>query len=134
MMIEHCAICGLAMWAVNTDDEQICIECAMDLQIDMASRNTYECFMCKKAGFPDTRVYLDGKTEDGKTVYKNEDMSPHQHKQGNGQQQRGSTTIITQATQNDIIIKKLDEIIVLLGEVKNNATSTNQKLTSEGHV
>ena len=73
--------------------------------------------MCKKAGFPDTRVYLDGKTEDGKTVYKNEDMSPHQHKQGNGQQQKGSTTIITQATQNDIIIKKLDEIISLLGEI-----------------
>lgn len=47
----------------------------------MASKQTYECFQCKKNGFPDVRVYLDGKTEDGKTIYKNEDMTPHQHKQ-----------------------------------------------------
>jgi hypothetical protein len=47
----------------------------------MASKQTYECFVCKKNGFPETRVYLDGKTETGQTIYKNEDMSPHIHKQ-----------------------------------------------------
>jgi hypothetical protein len=47
----------------------------------MASRNTYPCYICIKNGFADVRVYLDGKTADGKTIYKNEDMSPHIHKQ-----------------------------------------------------
>jgi hypothetical protein len=47
----------------------------------MASKQTYECYVCKRNGFTDVRVYLDGKTEDGKTIYKNEDMSPHNHKQ-----------------------------------------------------
>lgn len=45
------------------------------------SKSTYECYTCRRNGFPEIRVYLDGKTEDGKkTIYKNEDMSPHQHK------------------------------------------------------
>jgi hypothetical protein len=47
----------------------------------MASKQTYECYVCKRNGFTDVRVYLDGKDENGKTVYKNEDMSPHSHKQ-----------------------------------------------------
>lgn len=47
----------------------------------MASKQTYECYVCKRNGFTDVRVYLDGKTEDGKTNYKNEDMSPHNYKQ-----------------------------------------------------
>lgn len=51
------------------------------LPLEMASKVTYECFVCKKNGFPDTRVFLDGKDENGKTIYKNEDMTAHQHKQ-----------------------------------------------------
>jgi hypothetical protein len=31
--------------------------------------------------YEDRSVYLDGKTEDVRIIYKNEDMSPHQHKQ-----------------------------------------------------
>jgi hypothetical protein len=54
----------------------------------MASKQTYECYVCKKNGFTDTRVFLDGKTSDGKTIYKNPDMTPHQHKQ---QQHQNST-------------------------------------------
>jgi hypothetical protein len=85
----------------------------------MASKQTYECFVCKKNGFPETRVYLDGKDANGKTIYKNEDLSPHQHKQQAKQleqqpQASKSTTIVTQATQNDMIIKKLDRIISAL--------------------
>ena len=49
----------------------------------MASKQTYECYVCKRSGFPDTRVYLDGKTDDDKTIYKNPDMAPHIHKSSN---------------------------------------------------
>lgn len=90
----------------------------------MASKQTYECFVCKRNGFPDTRVYLDGKTEDGKTVYKNEDMSPHQHKQQAKQQQQSqqgqaaASTIVTEPTSLKIINAKLDRIISLLESQK----------------
>lgn len=46
----------------------------------MASRKSYECFVCKRQGFEDVQVFLDGKDDQGKTIYKNEDMTPHQHK------------------------------------------------------
>ena len=78
----------------------------------MASKQTYECYVCKRNGFTDVRVFLDGKTEDGKTVYKNPDMSPHVHKQAQGQ----STTIVAEPTSMKIINAKLDRIIALLEE------------------
>lgn len=91
----------------------------------MASRQTYECYVCKRNGFADVRVYLDGKTEDGKTIYKNEDLTPHQHKQANQQsqqqgqqQQQGSTTVVTEPTSMKIINAKLDRIIALLESQK----------------
>lgn len=91
----------------------------------MASRNTYECYVCKRNGFDNIRVYLDGKTADGKTIYKNEDLTPHQHKQAQSQQQGSSTTtVVTQATTkeerilnllNDLNIK-MSHVIKLLDE------------------
>ena len=91
----------------------------------MASRNTYECYVCKKNNFPGVRVYLDGKTDDGITVYKNEDMTPHQHKQQvKPQQQQVSTTVVTEPTSLNIINAKLDRIITLLLRV---ATSEEQQ-------
>jgi hypothetical protein len=51
----------------------------------MASKQTYECYVCKKNNFPGVRVHLDGKDANGKTIYKNENMTPHQHKQQQGQ-------------------------------------------------
>ena len=85
----------------------------------MASKQTYECFQCKKNGFPDVRVYLDGKTEDGRTIYKDENMAPHQHKQqekqpAQQQQLQASTTIVTEPTSLKIINARLDRIIALL--------------------
>ena len=81
----------------------------------MASRNTYECYVCKKNNFPGVRVYLDGKTEDGKTVYKNEDMSAHAHKQQKQQQQSQFSHIVTEPTTvMKILNAKLDRIISLL--------------------
>jgi hypothetical protein len=46
----------------------------------MASKSTYPCFACRKAGY-EIPVYLDGKDpETGKTKYLNEDGSKHEHK------------------------------------------------------
>jgi hypothetical protein len=88
------------------------------------SKQTYECYVCKKNGFADVRVFLDGKTEDGKTIYKNEDLSAHQHKQQvkqqsqqqQPQQQASTTTIAIQPMSWKIIDAKLDRIIALLTE------------------
>jgi hypothetical protein len=85
----------------------------------MASKQTYECYVCKRNGFPDIRVFLDGKTEEGKTIYKNEDMTSHQHKtkqpeQEQQSQPQASTTIVTEPTSVKIINAKLDRIIALL--------------------
>lgn len=75
----------------------------------MASKQTYECYVCKRNGFADVRVYLDGKAADGKTIYKNEDMTPHQHKQQPTQSQ-ASTTVVTQATREDRILQMLNDL------------------------
>jgi hypothetical protein len=76
----------------------------------MASKQTYECYVCKRNGFADIRVYLDGKT-----IYKNEDMSPHVHKQQQQQHSQSSNTVTEPATTAmKIINAKLDSIISLL--------------------
>lgn len=81
----------------------------------MASKQTYECYVCKRNGFPDTRVFLDGKTEDGKTIYKNEDLRPHIHKQQRpSQQQQQQQQLASQKPIWDIVNAKLDRIIMLL--------------------
>ena len=82
----------------------------------MASKQTFECFVCKRNGFPETRVYLDGKTEDGKTIYKNEDMSPHQHKrqQQHGGDGGGNSTKLSETTQLKVLGARLEYAISLL--------------------
>lgn len=52
--------------------------------------------MYKQNGFPDTPVYLDGKTEEDKIIYKNENMSSHTHKV---HQQSSTTATEVAATQ-----------------------------------
>ena len=85
----------------------------------MASKQTYECYVCKRNGHGDVRVYLDGKTDDGKTIYKNIDMSPHVHKPQQ-QQEKGSSnvlsTVTAESTSLKVINAKLDRIITLLTE------------------
>lgn len=82
----------------------------------MASKQTYECYVCKRNGFADTRVYLDGKTEDGRTIYKNEDMSPHQHKrqQQHGSDDAGNITELSETTQLKVLGARLEYAISLL--------------------
>jgi hypothetical protein len=45
----------------------------------MASKQLYPCFACRKAGY-EIPVYLDGKDEQGRTKYLNEDGTKHVHK------------------------------------------------------
>jgi hypothetical protein len=103
----------------------------------MASRKTYECFVCKRQGFDNIQVYLDGKDAEGKTKYLNEDMNVHTHQGSNATttqsqpqpQAAASTTIVTQAqaTEEDRILNmlngltiKLDRVLALLQEEKEN--------------
>ena len=46
---------------------------------NVASKQTYPCFACRKAGY-EVLVYLDGKDEQGRTKYLNEDGTKHFHK------------------------------------------------------
>jgi hypothetical protein len=45
----------------------------------MASKQTYPCFACRKAGFK-APVLLDGNDDQGKTKYLNEDGTKRIHK------------------------------------------------------
>ena len=45
----------------------------------MASKSTYPCFACRKAGY-EIPVFLDGKDAEGRTNYLNEDGTKHIHK------------------------------------------------------
>jgi hypothetical protein len=94
----------------------------------LASKQTYECFVCKKNGFADTRVYSDGKTEDGKTVYKNPDMSPHVHKeQQQNQQSNRSTTVVTTVTRDERIMTLLSELNIKMTRVIEMLDEQGQK-------
>jgi hypothetical protein len=44
----------------------------------MATKSTYPCFACRKAGF-EVQVFLDGKDDQGRTKYLNEDGTRHYH-------------------------------------------------------
>ena len=47
----------------------------------MASKQTYECFVCKNNGFPGTLVYLAGKDAQGRAIRLEDDgTTPHVHK------------------------------------------------------
>jgi hypothetical protein len=71
------------------------------------SKKTYSCFICEKNEYPDERVYLAGKDENGKTIYISEDgVSAHQHKR------KESGTSNTQPT-----FSNADAIISLLRDI-----------------
>ena len=59
------------------------------------SRKPYECFKCRDNGYANTMVYLAGKDESGKTVYVEEDGTPHLHKTN---KQGPSTVVTTEST------------------------------------
>ena len=85
----------------------------------MASKQTYPCFACRKAGY-EIPVYLDGKDAEGHTKYLNEDGTKHIHK-GKEQDTESSSSVATTTTESmsmKIINAKLDRIIALLGSQK----------------
>ena len=78
----------------------------------MGSRKSYPCFACQKSGYEDIIVILDGKDNQGRTKYLNEDGTKHTHLGSSYQQQsqqqpqqklqqQASTTIVTQTTKED---------------------------------
>ena len=93
------------------------------------SKQTYECYVCKRNNFPDVRVYLDGKDEQGRTIYKNPDMTPHVHKlqqqpeqhqvriQMPQQQGQASTTMVTQSSKEDRVLNLLGDLSIKMNRV-----------------
>ena len=90
------------------------------------SKKTFECFVCQKQGFPNERVYLAGKDENGKTIYISEDgVTRHQHKfKESGynslpKQEQTDTTADTIISLLKNIDQKLD-VLVKERDRKNN--------------
>jgi hypothetical protein len=102
----------------------------------MASKNTWECFVCKANGFPGTLVYLAGKDAQGRAIRLEDDgTTPHVHKskvpsqqvqqeqvQRQQQQQAQQQQQLKQPEQVDLILQikllntKMDKVISLLEE------------------
>jgi hypothetical protein len=81
------------------------------------SKKTYSCFICEKNGYPDERVYLAGKDENGKTIYISEDgVTAHQHKRKEGGTFSSSNTTTTGGTADTIIslLKNIDQKLDVL--------------------
>ena len=95
----------------------------------MASKQTYECYVCKRNGHGDVRVYLDGKTDDGKTIYKNIDMSPHVHKPQQ-QQEKGSSNLLSTVTAEPTSLKVINEKIRPYHYIIHRVTSTTKGATT----
>ncbi|HZD35444.1 MAG TPA: hypothetical protein VE130_09590, partial [Nitrososphaeraceae archaeon] len=73
------------------------------------SKQTFECYVCKKQGFNNERVYLAGKDSNGRTIYLETDgVTAHRHKFK--ERTPGETQPTTLATSADTIVSKLDEI------------------------
>lgn len=58
---------------------RLCLEGRRLRLLVLASKQTYPCFACRKAGY-EIPVYLDGKDSEGRTKYLNEDGTKHVHK------------------------------------------------------
>ena len=88
----------------------------------MASKSTYECFVCKNNGFAGVQVCLAGKDDQGRAIRLESDaVTPHVHKtkvpsQQTQQPQGSMTTVVTEPTATKILNAKLDRIISLLEE------------------
>ena len=96
----------------------------------MASRKTYPCFACQKAGHDEVQVLLDGKDEQGRTKYLNEDGTRHTHlgsgrPQQQQQQELGSTTTMASAEspQLKVIAARLEYAISLLEKITDTTAA-----------
>ena len=86
----------------------------------MASKSTYECFVCKANGFAGTLVYLAGKDDKGRAIRLEDDgVTPHQHKSKAPSQQVQQEQAQRQPDlflEIKLISQKLDKVITLLTE------------------
>ena len=101
----------------------------------MASKQTYECFVCKSNGYPGVLVYLAGKDDQGRAIRLEDDgVTPHthktkvpsqQHQQQHTQQQQQQ--IHQEQKTVDLLLEvklmhqKIDKILNLLSQQQQNA-------------
>ena len=124
----------------------------------MTSKQTYPCFACRKAGFDNVMVYLDGKDDQGNTKYLNTDGTRHHHHhhqqqqpssnstaeqvvhghghQGQQQQQPAQqgqggsiTTVVSQSAQLRMVDSKLDRLIELMTQIVNYMAASSTLVT-----
>jgi hypothetical protein len=83
----------------------------------MASKQPWECFVCKSNGFAGTMVYLAGKDEQGRAIRLEADGSPHIHKSKapsqQQQQQQREPTIADVLMQIKLLHQKVDKLLLL---------------------
>jgi hypothetical protein len=101
----------------------------------MASRKTYTCFVCQKAGH-EVQVYLDGKDDQGHTKYLNDDMTRHTHLGSSLQQQtQEQQPQQEKANPSDRMIvamlegltSKMDQVLKLLQQQTEEAGAQSAK-------
>ena len=88
----------------------------------MASKQPYECFVCKNNGFPAVMVYLAGKDEQGHAIRIEADGSQHIHKtkvpsrqqQPQPKQQQPQRQPPTAEHELKLIHARIDRVIQLL--------------------
>jgi hypothetical protein len=87
----------------------------------VASKQTYPCFACRKAGH-EVMVFLDGKDEQGRTKYMNEDGTKHTHLGSSQQQAQQQQQSLKSTNDVDLVLEikllhqKVDRILTLLEE------------------
>jgi hypothetical protein len=93
----------------------LCIE-GRRLRLATASKQTYPCFACRKAGY-EIPVYLDGKDEQGRTKYLNEDGTKHFHKTSdNGEDVRKNISPVSEINNNNNNNKDLRVLLESINE------------------
>jgi hypothetical protein len=82
----------------------------------MASRRTYTCFVCQKAG-QDVQVFLDGKDEQGRTKYLNEDGTRHTHLESSNSTSQPSVGVSGERERVDPVMKMLNDLNIKMNHV-----------------
>jgi hypothetical protein len=82
----------------------------------MASKQLYPCFACRKAGH-EVQVFLDGKDEQGRTKYLNEDGTTHTHLGSSNSTSQPSVTVCREKERDDPVMKMLNDLNIKMNQV-----------------
>lgn len=92
------------------------------------SRKPYECFRRRDNGFPGVQVYLAGKDNSGKTIYVEEDGTPHIHKQVQQEQQQQQTDYDKSVNDGISAISHITSLIRLAEQTQKLLVTMDGKL------